>query len=110
MIMPLLARDRRRHVRVACERPVRVRCGWAGRCLSGQTLDVSDGGCLMRLDRGDQVEPGDPVRVGIAHRPGQALIFADNMVSGTVVRRLGHDETQHVAVRFEHVTTIAAAG
>ncbi|MEM9881534.1 MAG: PilZ domain-containing protein [Planctomycetota bacterium] len=110
MIMPLLARDRRRHVRVACDRPVRLRCGVAGRSVSGQTMDVSDGGCLMRLDGRCRVEPGESVRVGFARRPGQVLIFADDMVQGTVVRRLGHDESQHVAVRFEHVTTLAAAG
>lgn len=110
MIMPNLTRDRRRFVRVPCERPVKVRCAVSGKYLAGETVDMSDGGCLMRLDRRVVVEAGQAVRVGIAHRRGQGLILADDMVEGKIVRRLGHGDTQQVAVSFENSTILAEAG
>lgn len=110
MIMPNLTRDRRRYPRVPCDRPVKVRCGVTGKYVAGQTLDVSDGGCLMRLDGDQSVKAGQSVRVGIAYRTNQALILADDMVEGTVVRRLGHGGAQHVAVTFENATILAEAG
>ncbi len=110
MIMPLLTRDRRRSTRIACEKPVKVRCGMTGKYLSGETVDVSDGGCLMRLDRRVIVEAGQMVRVGIAHRPIQSLILADDMIEGKIVRRFGHGDTQHVAVSFVSATILAEAG
>lgn len=110
MIMPILTRDRRRSARIACEKPVKVRCGTTGKYLAGETVDVSDGGCLLRLDRRVIVETGQSVRVGISHRPVQALILADDMVEGKIVRRFGHGDTQQVAVSFETSTVLAEAG
>ncbi|MEM1107507.1 MAG: PilZ domain-containing protein [Planctomycetota bacterium] len=111
MIMPILTRDRRRSPRVPCEKPVKVRCGQTGKYLTGETVDVSDGGCLMRLDRRVIVETGQNVRVGIAHRPVQTLILADDMIEGHIVRRFGHGDTQHVAVSFgSSETGFAEAG
>ena len=110
MIMPLLTRERRRTPRIRCEKPVKVRCGLTGKYLAGETMDVSDGGCLMRLDRRVIVESGQTVRVGIAHRPLQSLILADDMIEGKIVRRFGHGDAQHVAVSFETSTSLAEAG
>ncbi|MEM7624873.1 MAG: PilZ domain-containing protein [Planctomycetota bacterium] len=110
MIMPTLTRDRRRHVRVPYERPVKIRCAVTGKYIAGQTLDISDGGCLMWLDGRQSVKAGQSVRVGIAYRTNQTLILADDMVEGTVVRRLGHGDAQHVAVSFENSTVLAEAG
>jgi len=101
MIMPILTRDRRRSTRIPCEKPVKVRCGLTGKYLAGETIDVSDGGCLMRLDRRVMVEAGQTVRVGISHRPIQSLILADDMAEGKIVRRFGHGDAQHVAVSFD---------
>lgn len=109
MILPRIARDRRRHVRVPSRRPVRLRCDATGRSLTGQTLDISDGGCLMRLDGLETLESGQAVRVGIAHRAHLGLVLTSQMLEGTVVRRLGHGEAQHVAVSFETSTVLAEA-
>lgn len=110
MIMPILTRERRRSPRLRCEKPVKVRCGVTGKYLAGETVDLSDGGCLMRLDRRVIVESGQAVRVGIAHRQLQSLILADDMVEGRIVRRFGHGDAQHVAVSFESSTSLAEAG
>jgi c-di-GMP-binding flagellar brake protein YcgR len=105
-----LSRDRRRHLRVPCEKSVKLRCGVTGKYLAGESVDLSDGGCLLRLDAHVRVEPGRPVRVGIAHRRTAGLIRADDMIEGTIVRRLGHGGMQHVAVSFQNVSALAAAG
>ncbi|MEM9420523.1 MAG: PilZ domain-containing protein [Planctomycetota bacterium] len=110
MIMPILTRDRRRSPRVPCEKPVKVRCGMTGKYLSGETIDISDGGCLLRLDRRIIVQAGQTVRVGIAHRQLQSLILADQMIEGTIVRRFGHGDAQLVAVSYESTTSLAEAG
>jgi c-di-GMP-binding flagellar brake protein YcgR len=110
MIMPYLARDRRRHLRVTCAKPVRLRCGVTGKCLEGQTLDVSHGGCLLRLQGALAIKPGQAVRVAIARRQLRSLMLADDMVEATVMRRLGHDDAQHIAVSFENTTALAQAG
>ena len=109
MIMRNMTLDRRRHVRVPCDRPVKVRCGVTGKYLGGETVDLSDGGCLMRLDGRISVAAGQSVRVAIARRKHQPLILADDMIEGTIVRRLGHGDCQHVAVSFENSTVLAEA-
>lgn len=110
MIMRNLARDRRRYTRVPCTRPVKLRCASSGKYLAGETVDLSDGGCLLRLDSRVTVQAGQAVRVGIAHRPSIGLIFADDMIEGTIVRRLGHGDAQHVAISFENSVVLAEAG
>lgn len=101
MILPNLTADRRRYPRVAMTRPVKVRHGVTGKYVAGETIDLSDGGVLLRLEKAMGIEPGQPVRVGIVHSPRQALILADEMIEGRVIRRLGHGDTQHVAVSFD---------
>ena len=110
MMKSSVVRDRRRHLRVACQRPVKVRCGVTGRYVSGHTVDVSDGGCLLRLDGPVGIQPGQSVTVGIAQHRLQSLFLHDDMLAGTVVRRLGHGFTQHVAVAYENARVLAIAG
>ncbi len=109
MMIAHFVRDRRRHVRMPLERPVKVRSGVTGRYIAGRTVDISDGGCLLRLEGFHHLAAGQSVRVGIAYRPGQSLLLADDMLEGTVVRRLGHGDTQHVAITFENANTLAEA-
>lgn len=101
MILPNLTADRRRFPRVAMTRPVKVRHGVTGKYVAGETIDLSDGGVLLRLDKSIGLEPGQAVRVGIVHSPRQVLILADEMTEGRVIRRFGHDDTQHVAISFD---------
>ena len=109
MSLHFLSRDRRRHPRVALRRPVKLRHGITGKFLSGYTVDLSDGGCLLRLDGGQRLDAGQSVRVGVATNPDHCLILSDQMLEGTVLRRLGHDRSQHVAIAFEHVDSLATA-
>lgn len=110
MMKPSVVRDRRRHLRIASERPVQVRCGTTGRYIAGHTVNVSDGGCLLRLDGPVGVTAGQSVTVGIAPRRLRTCFMHDDMQAGTVVRRLAHDGTQHVAVAFENARVLAVAG
>ncbi|MEM8738288.1 MAG: PilZ domain-containing protein [Planctomycetota bacterium] len=110
MILPRIARDRRRHPRVPAAHPVKLKCGITGRYLAGRTIDVSDGGCLLQLDRSTPVSLGQPVRLGIARRAHAPLLMADDMVRGTIVRRQGQSDAQHVAVAYENATALAEAG
>ena len=109
MILPYCPQDRRRHPRAAVHRPVKLRHGVTGKFISGYSIDLSDGGCLLRLDGGQRLSPGQSVRVGVADYPNQALILADDMLEGTVLRRLGHGDSQHVAIAYAHVDSLAAA-
>lgn len=109
MVKPSLVKDRRRHLRVPCDRAVKVRCGVTGKYVAGRTVDLSDGGCLLELEERVAMTAGQAVTVGITHRPLQALILTDDMVAGTVVRRLGHAGLQHVAISFENARVLAIA-
>jgi methyl-accepting chemotaxis protein len=55
--------DRRRHDRLPCDLSVALRQG--GRNIRGQTVDLSDGGMLVRSADAEKLEPGTPVEAEI---------------------------------------------
>ena len=110
MIKPYFLHERRRHPRVSCEQPVQIRCGFTGRYVSGHTVDLSESGCLLRLERPIAVQPGQSLRITIARRSLQTFMLGDDMVDCVVVRRHGHDFTQLLAVSFEDSLVLAKAG
>ena len=110
MIKPYYLHERRRHQRVSCDQPVQVRCGVTGRYVLGHTVDISEGGCLLRLERPIAVQPGQSLRLSIAHRSLQSFLLGDDILDCRVVRRHGHDFTQLLAVSFEDSLVLAQAG
>lgn len=103
--------ERRRDPRYALERPVKLQCDQTGaRYLPGQMVNISSGGALLTVDHPKHLQMGQEIRLAIASSMHQALLEADDAVTGVVIRCLGCGETQHVAVRFHQSHLIAEAG
>ncbi len=81
----------------------------AGKYIPGTTHDVSDGGALLMLDHPRLLTTGQKVQIGIFNDPARGMLIAEEFVEATIVRSLGHGETQHVAVRYAHPQRFAEA-
>ncbi len=102
--------ERRHDHRYALDRPIKVQFDQTGgRYLPGQSVNISSGGIMLKVDYARHLQLGQEVRLAIANHPRQALLAADDAIAGTVVRCLGHSDTQHVAVRFHKPNLIAEA-
>lgn len=103
--------ERRRDRRYVLERPVKLQCDQTGvRFLSGQMINISAGGAMLTVDHAQHLQMGQEIRMVIANAAHQALLEADDALSGTVIRCLGCSQTQHLAIRFHKPHLIAEAG
>lgn len=84
-----MPQDQRQHERLATARPVKLRCGDSGRYIAGMTINVSDGGLLLRMMGKASLRAGRPVQVILAGDQHHALLPAARMVDARVVRAAG---------------------
>ncbi|GAB4109494.1 MAG: hypothetical protein Kow00105_18210 [Phycisphaeraceae bacterium] len=102
--------ERRRDPRITACHPVKVCCEQsAGKYIPGTTHDLSDGGAMLKLQYPRFLATGQKVRVGIAKNPTRGLLTEDDFIEATIVRSLGHGDTQHIAVRYERPQRLAEA-
>ncbi len=83
------------------QRAVKVQCLLTGRYFQGATENVSVGGVLMQVSHPSLMVPGQRVRVGIASSPRHVILGQNDFHEGTVVRALGLDGQQNVAVEYD---------
>lgn len=102
----MLTKDRRQGRRLPIARPAKLRCLQSGKYMVGRTQNVSTSGALLEVDRPSLLISGQRLAVGIAWRPGQALLHGNQLIQATVVRCLALGLTQHVAVKFDTPQTI----
>lgn len=98
--MQTMTQNQRQHERLATERPVKLRCGDSGRYIAGMTVNVSDGGVLLRMMRPASLRAGHPVQVILGGDRHHALLPAAQMVDACVVRAAGDT----VALRYTRPT------
>ncbi|MBL0926688.1 MAG: PilZ domain-containing protein [Phycisphaerales bacterium] len=98
--------ERRRSARTAVARPCKVLDRRSLRFSPGETADVSDGGALLRIDRGRPFAPGDELDVAVAwsHQP----VLADSSLVRAVVRRVTVIDDAHQAIGVEFVAPQSA--
>lgn len=102
--------ERRRDPRIPANHPVKLKCEQtAGKYIPGTTDNVSDGGAMLKLDHPKLLTTGQKVQIGIVSNPARGMLLAEDFVEATIVRSLGHGETQHVAVRYAHPQRFAEA-
>jgi hypothetical protein len=102
--------ERRHDVRRRICHPVKIQCGLTGRFLSGRTIDQSTGGAMLELDHRRLLKVGGTVRVAIGLNPRQAVIAAAGMAEATVLRSLGMQGRNLVALKYRASGRAAAAG
>lgn len=105
-----LIADRRRHNRIEAALPASVRPLDRANAMIGQTVDISDGGALLRLPRPMFLARGTRVRIGIGPTPDHPARLIRSAREGTIVRCLAHGDIQHAAVHFDAASPLAAAG
>jgi len=102
--------ERRRDPRIPANHQVKLKCEQtAGKYIPGTTQDVSDGGALLMLDHPRLLAKGQKVQIGILNNPARGMLVSEEFVEATIVRSLGHGETQHVAVRYARPQRLAEA-
>lgn len=102
--------ERRRDPRISTHRPVKVKCEQTvGKYIAGTTDNISDGGAMLMLDYPRLLTKGQKIQIGIAAYPTTGMLLAEEFIEATIVRSLGHGETQHVAVRYERPQRFAEA-
>ncbi len=78
---------------------------WTTSYLAARTGDISETGVLLVIEAGSPLRVGEEVEIGFSWE-GEALIVAEKMVRGTVVRAGGSDlRMQPVAVEFDRAQT-----
>ncbi len=102
--------ERRRDPRIPAQHPVKIKCDQsAGRYIAGTTDNVSDGGAMLMLDYPRLLCTGQKVQIGIVSNPTRGMLTTEDFVEATIVRSLGHGDTQHVAVRYARPQSFAEA-
>lgn len=99
--------ERRRDARYHIDRPAKLQCLETGRFIPGAITNVSASGAMLALQNASLMVPGQRVRLGVAWTRQNALIAADSMIEGTVVRAAGFGKHQHVALSFDHQVELA---
>ncbi len=96
-----MPRERRAHPRAEVARPCKVYDARAGRYLAGSSLNLSEGGALLDVERGGGLERGDRVGVGFGG-PGHGVLSCRHMLGATVLRvGITAAGRRRVAVRFK---------
>lgn len=102
--------ERRRDPRIPANHPVKLKCEQtAGKYIPGTTQDVSDGGAMLTLQHPRLLTTGQKVQIGIVSSPMRGMLMTEDFVEATIVRSLGHGDTQHVAVRYARPQRFAEA-
>jgi c-di-GMP-binding flagellar brake protein YcgR len=102
--------ERRRDPRIPAEHPVKIKCDQsAGRYIAGTTHNVSDGGAMLKLEHPRLLTTGQKLQVGIVHNPARGMLLTEDFVEATIVRSLGHGDTQHIAIRYNRPQRFAEA-
>lgn len=82
---------------------------WTTSYLAARTADISESGVLLVIEAGAPLHVGEEVEVGFSWS-GEALIVAEQLVKGRVVRAGGSDlKAQPVAIRFDRAQTRVAS-
>ncbi len=92
--------NRRRNTRHTLDKAVKVLCLDTGKYISGSTLNISTTGALLKLNSPSLLVPGQQIQIGISWTPSQTILNTKNLTNATVLRSLGHQATQHVALQF----------
>ena len=101
--------DRRRAPRLEAALECKVLRPWTTSYLAARTADISESGVLLVIEAGAPLRVGEEVEIGFSWG-GEALIVADQLVRGRVVRAGGSDlRMQPVAIRFEQSQTRVAS-
>ncbi|MDX2146499.1 MAG: PilZ domain-containing protein [Planctomycetota bacterium] len=100
--------DRRRATRHKVDRPCKVFVPGAYRWYPGRTLDVSSGGALVVVQCARPFQIGEMVDVGIAFA-GEPVVSDRATARGMVVRAVGTETLQSLAIQFAGEIAIAAA-
>ncbi|MEZ6189949.1 MAG: PilZ domain-containing protein [Phycisphaerales bacterium] len=102
--------ERRRDPRIPANHPVKLKCEQtAGKYIPGTTQDVSDGGAMLTLQHPRLLTTGQKVQIGIVNNPMRGMLMTEDFIEATIVRSLGHGDTQHVAVRYARPQRFAEA-
>ncbi|MCX5660530.1 MAG: PilZ domain-containing protein [Planctomycetota bacterium] len=101
--------ERRRDARRAAVRPIKVRVDGGGKYYAGQTADISSNGALLELAVPTALRPGQIIRVGISWTSHDVVLAGRSMIEATVVRSLGMNGLQRVAVTFAQRQELAAS-
>ena len=97
--------NRREARRIEATLECKVLRPWTTSYLVARTADISETGMLLVLEAGAPLHVGEEVDVGVSWQ-GEALIVAERMIRGTVVRAGGSDlRMQPVAIRFDRAQT-----
>jgi hypothetical protein len=104
--------ERRRGLRIAQSRPVKVHEPLSGRFFAGQTCDISSTGLRIELPASLPVVEGSviSIHVGLNDR-GQALVNRRAMMPARVVwaeRTVGEDQRPRLMAGVEFVASITA--
>ncbi len=100
--------NRRRSCRQPINRPAKVRCLQSGRYMAGKTQNISSSGALLEVYLPSLMVTGQRLGIGIAWDNQQTVLGSDQMLPATVVRSLGLNGMQHVAVQFDQPIEIDA--
>lgn len=93
--------DRRRHPRLALERPCKIFDPRSGKYVAATTRNLSTHGLLIELPRLTALKPGDHVHVGVAVTRRQGLLLAKEMIQAQIVRAMQTvDDHTMLAVQF----------
>jgi len=101
--------ERRQDARLRLDRAVKVQCEMTGRYMAARTHDISATGMLMEINSPSLMVQGQRLRVGIAWNEQSAVIESSKMIPAVVVRSLGINGRQHVAIHFENRQDIKIA-
>ncbi len=102
--------ERRRDPRIPANHPVKIKCDQAaGRYIPGTTHNVSDGGAMLKLEHPRMLTKGQKIQIGIVSNPMRGMLLTEDFVEATIVRSLGHGDTQHVAIRYNRPQRFAEA-
>lgn len=93
--------ERRQDARFRLDHPVKIQCEMTGRYLAARTHDISATGMLMEINNASLLVQGQRLRVGIAWNEQAAVLESSKMIPAVVVRSLGINGRQHVALHFE---------
>lgn len=103
--------ERRAEPRVAVSRAVKLRGEHGGpRYHAARTCNLSTGGTLLELDGTTALRPGARVRLGFARESGAAVLAADELIEGVVLRSGRQGAQQTLAVRFAAAQPLPLAG
>lgn len=94
--MLTLDQDRRRHARIALQRPCKIFDPRSAKYYPGTTRDLSEGSMMIVLAANLDIQPGDVLHVGVAQTRRQMLLRTADMMRMRVVRSLGTPNNERV--------------